>query len=102
MMPRLSRLSSRSSNKQLVDYIKALAQKKSCTAAQISLAWILAQDASILVIPGTRRQKYLEENVGAAEIKLSSEELKELDEYITKFTPKGERYPEAMAKRVAF
>lgn len=84
------------SNKQLVNVIKALAEKKSCTAAQIALAWILAQDISVLPIPGTRRVKYLEENVASASIELTKEEVEELNEYINKFTPKGLRYDHPM------
>ena len=84
------------SNKQLVNVIKALAEKKSCTAAQIALAWILAQDISVLPIPGTRRVNYLEENVASASIELTKEEVEELNEYIHKFTPKGLRYDHPM------
>lgn len=88
------------SNKQLVEYIKKLAASKNATAAQVSLAWILASDTSILPIPGTRRMKYLNENVGAAEVKLDDGEYKELNDYINAFTPKGSRYPEGAS--VAF
>jgi len=87
-----------------VNSIKSLAEEKSCSAAQISLAWILAQDVLTLPIPGTRQVKYLEDNVGASKIELSPEELKELDHCIYEFTPKGDRYklPASGKSNVAF
>ena len=72
-------------NKQLVDYIKSLAEKKNATAAQVSLAWILAIDPSILTMPGTRRVKYLNENAGSADVKLSDDEYKQLNEKTRRF-----------------
>ena len=84
-------------NLDLVARINDLAQQKNCTASQLTLAWVLAQGENVVPIPGTKRVKYLEENLGALEVELSSDELAQLDE----IAPKGKaaagmRYPEAM------
>ncbi|MCC3152253.1 aldo/keto reductase [Hymenobacter sp. BT770] len=84
-------------NLDLVARINDLAQQKNCTASQLALAWVLAQGEDIVPIPGTKRVKYLEENLGALEVNLSAAELAQLDE----IAPKGKaaagmRYPEAM------
>ena len=85
-----------SNNMKLVNIIEGLAHQKSCTAAQLALAWVLAQGDYLFPIPGTKRIKYLEENVGALKIKFSKEELRQLDEIFTKDAAKGLRYPEQM------
>ena len=84
-------------NLDLVSRINDLARQKHCTASQLALAWVLAQGDDIVPIPGTKRVKYLEENLGALEVKLSNGELVQLNE----IAPKGKaaagmRYPEAM------
>ena len=66
-------------NQRIVDSVRALAARRGATAAQIALAWVLARGEHVLAIPGTQRRKYLEENVGAASIELTAEELAELD-----------------------
>lgn len=83
-------------NLDLVARINDLARRKHCTASQLALAWVLAQGEDIVPIPGTKRVKYLEENLGALEVKLSKDELAQLN----KIAPKGNaaagpRYPEA-------
>ena len=80
-------------NLELVDAIKAIAGEKDCTPSQLALAWVLARGRDIVPIPGTKRRKYLEENVAATEIELSSEDLERIDEALPQ--PSGERYNEA-------
>lgn len=80
-------------NLELVDAIKAIAGEKDCTPSQLALAWALARGDDIVPIPGTKRRKYLEENVAAAEIELSAEDLERIDEALPQ--PSGERYNEA-------
>jgi aryl-alcohol dehydrogenase-like predicted oxidoreductase len=84
-------------NLELVKKIEEIAGKKSCTAGQIALAWVLVQGSDIIPIPGTKRIKYLEENAAALKIKLNDSELKEIDEAFPKGAFSGTRYPvEAM------
>ncbi|GAB3325693.1 aldo/keto reductase [Hymenobacter humi] len=84
-------------NLDLVARINDLAQQKKCTASQLALAWVLAQGEDVVPIPGTKRVKYLEENLGALEVELSSSELAQLDEIAPKgAAAAGMRYPEAM------
>ena len=88
-------------NLDLVARINDLAAQKHCTASQLALAWVLAQGDDVVPIPGTKRVKYLEENLGALEVSLSPNELAQLDE----IAPKGKaaagmRYPEAMMASV--
>ncbi len=83
------------SNLILVDKIKKLAEEKGCTASQLALAWVMAQGDDIFPIPGTKRVKYLEENIAAADIKLSKEELAEINAIAPKDVAAGTRYPAA-------
>ncbi|MDB5233415.1 MAG: aldo/keto reductase [Hymenobacter sp.] len=84
-------------NLDLVARINDLAQQKHCTASQLALAWVLAQGDDVVPIPGTKRVKYLEENLGALEVSLSKNELEQLNEIAPKGTAAaGSRYPEAM------
>ncbi|SFP75558.1 aldo/keto reductase [Hymenobacter arizonensis] len=88
-------------NLDLVARINDLAQQKHCTASQLALAWVLAQGEDVVPIPGTKRVKYLEENLGALEVSLSAAELAQLDEIAPKGTAAaGPRYPEAMMASV--
>ena len=82
-------------NLQLVQKIESIATNKGCTASQLALAWVMAQGDHIFPIPGTKRIKYLEENVGALEVSISPEELKEIDAIAPKGVAAGLRYPEA-------
>jgi len=84
----------------VVDKIKKLAEQKGCTASQLALAWVMAQGEDIFPIPGTKRTKYLEENIGAAAIQFSDEELAEIDTIAPKDIAAGERYPAASMKFV--
>ena len=82
-------------NLDLVEKIERLAHEKGCTPAQLALAWVMAQGEDIVPIPGTKRVKYLEENLGALEVKLTAEELREIDAIAPKGVAAGARYPEA-------
>jgi len=82
-------------NLDLVRRIEEIAASKGCTPAQLALAWVLAQGKDIVPIPGTKRRKYLEENVGAVDVKLTPEDLKRIDEVAPKGAAAGTRYPEA-------
>lgn len=86
-------------NQVIVDFVKDLAKEKSVTPAQIALAWILARKPWIVPIPGTRKLKRLEENLGGADIELTPEDLARIDEALGKVQIMGERYPEEWAKR---
>jgi len=81
-------------NMDLVHTLEALATAKNCTASQLALAWVLAQGDHIFPIPGTKRIKYLEENVGALNIMLTEKELKEINDTFPKDAAVGLRYPE--------
>jgi len=83
-------------NLDLVSKITALAAKKGCTASQLALAWVMAQREYIFPIPGTKRIKYLEENVGTVNVQLGAEELKEIDAVFPAGVASGTRYPEQM------
>ncbi|RYZ22877.1 MAG: aldo/keto reductase [Chitinophagaceae bacterium] len=87
-------------NLELVRIIEGLALEKGCTAAQLALAWVLAQGDDIFPIPGTKRLHYLEENVGAMDVTFTPEELAAIDALAPKGVAAGARYPEAMMKSV--
>ena len=90
--PRFS-LEARKANRALVDAIQSFAAKKHATAAQIALAWVLAQRPWIVPIPGTTKLERLDENIGATSLKFTSEELQELDGILSKIPIIGDRYP---------
>ena len=83
-------------NIELVHKIEEMAKKKNCSAAQLALAWVLAQGDNIFPIPGTKHIKYLDENMGALNVKLTAGELEAIDAIIPKGAASGTRYPEAM------
>lgn len=80
-------------NLELVEQVKAIATKKSVTPSQLALAWLLAQGDDIVPIPGTKRRKYLEENVGATAITLTPDELSQIEAIAPKGVAAGDRYP---------
>jgi len=85
-------------NVKLAEAVEELAKKKGCTPAQLALAWVLAQGRDLVPIPGTKRLRYLEDNMGALQVKLSGPDLKEIHELVAKIPVAGERYaPEMMA-----
>jgi aryl-alcohol dehydrogenase-like predicted oxidoreductase len=82
-------------NLQLVSKIQAMAKSKGCTASQLALAWVMAQEDFIFPIPGTKRIKYLEENVGSLKVDLTEGDLLELELIAPHGAAAGLRYPEA-------
>jgi aryl-alcohol dehydrogenase-like predicted oxidoreductase len=87
-------------NQGLVDLIEKIAVGKDATPAQIALTWVIAQKPWIVPIPGTRKLERLEENLGAAEVELTIEELDDLNDALSKIEISGERYPAEYANRV--
>ena len=85
-------------NLDLVKRVEEIAREKRCTPAQLALAWVLAQGGDIVPIPGTKRRKYLQENVGALDVDLTSKNLERIDNVAPKDAFAGSRYPEAMMK----
>ncbi len=83
-------------NRELTAPVRALAARKGCTAAQLALSWVLSRGRDIVPIPGTKRRRWLDENVGAAAVTLSAGELAELDAALPRGAAAGSRYPEAM------
>jgi aryl-alcohol dehydrogenase-like predicted oxidoreductase len=83
-------------NLDLVKRVEDMAREKNCQPSQLALAWVLAQGGDIVPIPGTKRRKYLEENVGALEIELNADDLQRLDEVFPFGAASGQRYPEHM------
>jgi aryl-alcohol dehydrogenase-like predicted oxidoreductase len=80
-------------NVDLASRIHDIANAKGCTPGQLALAWVLAQGEDIIPIPGTKRRIFLEENVGAAAVSLSPDELAEIDRILPPSAFLGERYP---------
>jgi aryl-alcohol dehydrogenase-like predicted oxidoreductase len=97
LVPRFSP-EARKANMVLVDLIKAVAERKSATPAQVALAWLLAQKPWIVPIPGTTKRHRLEENLGAVNVELTQNDLKQIDEASSKLKLEGARLPEAMLK----
>jgi aryl-alcohol dehydrogenase-like predicted oxidoreductase len=96
-VPRFS-VEARKANLALVEVVKAVAQRKNTTPAQVALAWLLAQKPWIVPIPGTTKQHRLDENLGAIELELSRDELRAIREQISQVQVLGERLPEAVLK----
>jgi aryl-alcohol dehydrogenase-like predicted oxidoreductase len=98
-VPRFSE-ENRKANQALVDLLGKIAKEKNATPAQIALAWLLAQKPWIVPIPGTTKLHRLEENIGAAEINLNTNDLKEITEAVSKIDVQGGRYSEQAQKMV--
>jgi aryl-alcohol dehydrogenase-like predicted oxidoreductase len=98
-LPRFT-VEAREANLALVDRVRTVAERRGATVGQVALAWLLAQGPSVVPIPGTRRLGRLEENIGAADVVLTAEDLAELDEASTQVTIVGARYPEVMQRMV--
>src|SRR5207247_230560 len=88
----------RKANLALVDLLTRIAKRKKATPAQIALAWLLAQKPWIVPIPGTRKLERLEENIGAAAIDLTADDLREIERAASKITVQGDRYPEQLER----
>lgn len=97
ILPRFTE-EARVANKALLDLIEEFAKAKNATPAQIALAWVLAQKPWIVPIPGTTKLHRLKENIGAASIGFTQEELKQIDEVSSHIKIEGGRYPEALEK----
>jgi aryl-alcohol dehydrogenase-like predicted oxidoreductase len=90
----------RKANRAFVDLLESIAQRKKATPAQIALAWVLAQKPWIVPIPGTTKLHRLEENVAAASLELSDEDLREIETATSEITAHGARYPEAAQRMI--
>lgn len=90
----------RKANKTVVHLLARMAAQKGATPAQIALAWLLAQKRWIVPIPGTTKRHRLEENIGAASIELTPDDLREIDAAAARITVQGARYPDYLQKRV--
>ena len=89
----------RKANQALVDLLARIAGQKDATPAQVALAWLLAQKPWIAPIPGTTKPHRLEENLGAVELVLAPDDLREIEEAASRITVQGERYPEELERR---
>jgi aryl-alcohol dehydrogenase-like predicted oxidoreductase len=98
-LPRFS-AEARKANQALVDVVKEIAAAKGVTPAQIALAWLLGQRPWIVPIPGTTKLHRLEENLGAAEVELTAQDLQEIDTAVSEIEVQGARYPEDLQKQV--
>src|SRR6266849_5704939 len=87
-------------NLDLVRRVEEIAKEKRCKPSQLALAWVLAQGQDIVPIPGTKRRKYIEENVGAIEVRLSEEDLQRINDVFPTGAAAGLRYPEQMMAAV--
>jgi aryl-alcohol dehydrogenase-like predicted oxidoreductase len=85
-------------NLELVEKIKTLAAEKGCTPSQLAIAWVLAQGDDIITIPGTKRIKYLEENIASEDVQLSPEDLQSIEAIMPAGIVSGTRYPEMLMK----
>jgi len=99
VVPRFSE-ENRKANQALVDLIGRFAQQKKATPAQIALAWLLAQKPWIVPIPGTTKLHRLEENIGAVNVQLTPDDIRELGNAAAKIPVQGERYPEAAQRMI--
>ena len=90
----------RQANQVVVDLVRRIAEAKNVTPAQVALAWLLAKKPWIVPIPGTRRLERLEENLGAADVHLTPQDVAELDDASARIEVAGERYPEQMQRMI--
>ncbi len=99
IIPRFS-AKARKTNQSMIDLLNDIAKKKNATAAQVALAWLLAQKPWIVPIPGTTKLHRLEENIGSLTIEFTTDELREIDNTSSNIKVEGERYPEHLQKLV--
>ncbi len=83
-------------NQALIDLLDRIGERKKATAAQIALAWLLAQKPWIVPIPGATKRHRLDENIGAAAVELTSDDLRDIDTAASRITVQGARYPEKL------
>jgi aryl-alcohol dehydrogenase-like predicted oxidoreductase len=96
-LPRFTQ-EARKANQTLIDLLKLIGERKNATPAQIALAWLLAQKPWIVPIPGTTKLNRLEENIGAAGVELTPDDLRDIDNAASNIIVQGERYPESMER----
>jgi aryl-alcohol dehydrogenase-like predicted oxidoreductase len=96
-LPRFTQ-EARKANQALIDLVKSIGEQKNATPAQIALAWLLAQKPWIVPIPGTTKLSRLEENIGAAAIELTPQDLRDINNAASRIAVQGERYPESMER----
>ena len=82
-----------------IDWLRAFAESRGATPAQIAIAWLLAQKPWIVPIPGTKKLTRLEENIGAASVELTADDLRDIASAVSQIEVKGERYPQAFEER---
>ena len=99
IVPRFTE-ANRKANLSFVEWLKTFAERRQTTPAQIALAWLLAQKPWIVPIPGTTKRTRLEENLGAAEIQLTADDLREIDRAASQIEVHGARYPERLQQMV--
>jgi aryl-alcohol dehydrogenase-like predicted oxidoreductase len=99
IVPRFSQ-EARKANQGLVDLLEQIASAKQVTPAQIALAWLLARKPWIVPIPGTTKLHRLEENIGAADVELTADDLQRIEEALSTITVYGDRYPAHLQARV--
>jgi aryl-alcohol dehydrogenase-like predicted oxidoreductase len=99
VVPRFSP-EARKANQGVVDLLGRIAEEKGATKAQVALAWLLAQKPWIVPIPGTTKLHRLEENLGAADVELTAQDLGAIDAAVSEMPPQGARYPDAMEKLI--
>ena len=99
VVPRFSE-DNRKANQELVDLLGQIAARKQATPAQVALAWLLAQKPWIVPIPGTTKLHRLEENLGAASIELTADDLRSIEAALSEVTVQGDRYPAHLQQRV--
>ena len=99
IVPRFSR-EARKANQALIDQLASIAAAKGATSAQIALAWLLAQKPWIVPIPGTTKLHRLKENIGAATVELTSDDLRKISDALAGIKVEGDRYPAHLAARV--
>ena len=90
----------REANRAVVDLLQTIADRKGATPGQVALAWLLAQQPWIVPIPGTRRTERLTENLGAADVELTADDLREIDEAAAQIEVQGARYPDFMQRLI--
>jgi len=99
-VPRFTDPDARRANLAFVDLVKRIAAEKAATPAQLAIAWILAQKPWIVPIPGTTKLHRIEENIGATELELTGDDLREIEEGASQITAQGERYAEANQRMI--
>ena len=88
----------RKANRVVIDLLARIGEQKGATPAQIALAWLLAQKPWIVPIPGSRKLERFEENIGAVNVELTPDDLREIESAASKITVQGARYPEELDK----